>query len=282
MGKTKTAFVGGIDDENLSGEEKYKARQKIKEQSAEKKAEKVHIPGLKGGQRIVAISAEPEISAEESTQEKEIEEKAGETKRGPKSRGSKFKTAAKKIDRQKLYNLAEAVKLVKETSFTKFDSTVELHLVVKKVGLSANINLPYFSGKQKRVEVADEDTIEKLKKLSAQAGGKIDFDVLLATADMMPKLVPFAKLLGPKGLMPNPKNGTLIKTPKDADKFSGNTLNLKTEKGQPVLHTSLGKVSQKEKELEENTNAVLEGVGRKQILKAYLKSTMSPSIKLQI
>ena len=61
MGKTKTAFVGGIDDENLSGEEKYKARQKIKEQSAEKKAEKVHIPGLKGGQRIVAISAEPEI-----------------------------------------------------------------------------------------------------------------------------------------------------------------------------------------------------------------------------
>jgi len=276
MGKTKTAFVGGIDDENLSGEEKYKARQKIKEQSAEKKAEKVHIPGLKGGQRIVAISAEPEISAEESTQEKEIEEKAGETKRGPKSRGSKFKTAAKKIDRQKLYNLAEAVKLVKETSFTKFDSTVELHLVVKKIGLSANVNLPYFSGKQKRVEVADDATIEKLKN------GKIDFDVLLATADMMPKLVPFAKMLGPKGLMPNPKNGSLIKNAKDADKFLGNTLNLKTEKGQPVLHTSLGKVSQKEKELEENTNVVLEGVGRKQILKAYLKSTMSPSIKLQI
>jgi ribosomal protein L1 len=82
-------------------------------------------------------------------------------------------------------------------------------------------------------------------------------------------------------MMPNPKNGTLIKSKKDAEKFSGNTLTLKTEKEQPVVHTVIGKLSQKESELEENTLVVLNAFP-KQILKAYIKSTMSPSIKLQL
>ena len=97
---------------------------------------------------------------------------------------------------------------------------------------------------------------------------------------MMPKLVPFARLLGPKGLMPNPKTGTIIKTKKDAEKFSGNTTNVKTEKAAPIIHTTVGKVSQKESELVENTNTLLDAVGKRQIEKAFIKATMGPSIKV--
>ncbi len=98
----------------------------------------------------------------------------------------------------------------------------------------------------------------------------------------MPKLVKFAKMLGPKGLMPNPKNGTLIKTAAEAKKFSGNSKTIKTEKEAPLIHTSFGKLSQKDKELIENANAILTSINAKQIVRAYVKSTMSPSLKISI
>jgi len=202
--------------------------------------------------------------------------KSSTRQKAAKVRSQKYQSAKAKIDRNKLYKVEDAIKLIKETSYTKFDGTLEMHLVVRKTGQSARVELPYSTGKSKKIEVADDSTVEKLIK------GKIDFDILLSTADMMPKLVPFAKLLGPRGLMPNPKTGTIIKSNKDIDKFSGNTLNLKTQKDMPVMHTIAGKVSQKDEELTQNINAILDGVGRKTVLKAYLKSTMSPSAKLLI
>lgn len=120
-------------------------------------------------------------------------------------------------------------------------------------------------------------TIEKLKE------GKIDFDVLVATADMMPKLVPFARLLGPKGLMPNPKNGTLVNDLKKAKSFSTATITLKTEREAPLIHTVVGKVSQKDEEIVGNIETVLKALGKnKQIVRAFLKSTMSPSAKIEL
>ena len=154
---------------------------------------------------------------------------------------------------------------------------MELHLIVKKVGISAQVALPHAAGRVKKIEVADEKTLEKLKT------GKIDFDILVATADMMPKLVPFAKLLGPRGLMPNPKNGTLVTDIKKAGAFSASTVTLKTEKEAPLIHTVVGKVSQKDTELKENIQAIFKALGGSdQILKVYLKSTMSPSVKVAI
>ena len=99
---------------------------------------------------------------------------------------------------------------------------------------------------------------------------------------MMPKLVKYAKILGPKGLMPNPKTGTLIKNIKEAEKFSANTITLKTEKTAPLIHTPVGKVSSKEKNLSENIDAILNGIGKRQIIKAYLTSTMGPSVKIKV
>ena len=106
---------------------------------------------------------------------------------------------------------------------------------------------------------------------------------MIATPEMMPKLVPFARLLGPKGLMPNPKNGTLVNDPKKATSFSTATVTLKTEKEAPLIHTVVGKNSQKDEEIVGNVEAILKVFGgSKQIVRAFVKSTMSPSVKLQL
>ncbi len=266
MGKMKTAFVG--DEE----------KNKTKHDKAHAKDEgKVHVAGLKGGQRVKIVEAAP-------TEEAPIEETKELTRTEAKSkkvvervRGKKYIASKAKFDHEKLYSVKEAVKLVKDTSYSKFDGTMELHLIVKKTGTSANITLPFQAGKQKRVEIADENTIAKLKE------GKIDFDVLVATTAVMPKLVPFARLLGPKGLMPNPKNGTLVADDKKAKAFSTGSILIKTEKEAPLVHTVVGKNSQKDEEIAENIEAILKALGSaKQIVKAYLKSSMSPSVKLHL
>ena len=258
MGKTKTAFVG------------EEVQEKPKKEKREK-PEKVHIAGLKGGQRIKVVEAEETPTEVEEAKEEEKKAKA------PKLRSKKYQEAKTKLTPGTLYPIEEAIKLVKETSYSKFDGSVELHLVVKKAGLATKVTLPHSAGKEKRVEVASDETIKKLE------GGKIDFDILLATPEMMPKLVPFARILGPKGLMPNPKNGTLLSDIKKAKSFSVATLNLKTEKEAPLMHIVVGKVSQEGKELKENTEAILNALGgSKQVVKAYLKATMGPSVKLAI
>ena len=277
MGKTKTAFVSGAPEEP---EKPKKAAKEKPFDKARGKPEKVHIAGLKGGQRIKTIEGGPvvtEAPEEEKASGPEGLKARGEKKAGkPKIRGKKYQEAKAKVDRNKLYPLADAIKLVKETSYSKFDGAVELHLNVKKAGLSAKLVLPHSGGKEKKVEVASDTTIEKLK------AGKIDFDILLATADMMPKLVPFAKVLGPRGLMPNPKNETIIKDRKAAEKFSASSVTLKTQKDFPIIHTVVGKVSQSDTELIENAQAVIEAINAKQINTVFIKPSMGPSIKLAI
>lgn len=271
MGKTKTVVVDETPEKG-----KKTSLQKLKEkrerQEAARKKKGVKVPGLKGGERVVAVEAEVVVKKESE----ELASPEAAARREPKVYGKKYKDASQKIDKSKFYPVKESIKLVKETSYSKFDGTLELHVLVKKKGLNTQVTLPFSTGKEKKIEVASETTIKKLK------GGKIDFDVLLTTREMMPKLVPFAKILGPKGLMPNPKNGTIIKTKADIKKFSGNSLTIKTEKKAPVIHTRVGKVSQKSSELEENTKAIIEAIGSKQILRAHLAPTMGPSVKLQI
>lgn len=271
MGKTKTAMISGGAEEKKTSKEAYlekKQKQAEKAKLDEKGKGAVSKVGLKGGERIKVIEAEPVVVEEVANEE--------EAKKGPRVRGKKWQEAREKIGVEKKYSVEEAIKLAKETSYSKFDGSVELHLVVKKKGSSFKVSLPHSTGKSKRVVVADKKVIEDLKK------GKIDFDVLLSTPDMMKELVPFAKILGPKGLMPNPKNGTIIKTKKDAEKFSADDIVLKTEKKQPVIHTTVGKVSLDANKLEENIEEILKVIGRKQIIKASVSPTMGPGIKLNI
>ncbi len=263
MGKMKTAFVG---------EEKNQEKHKKAHQGED---EKVHLAGLKGGQRVKMVEATPEEAP--TTQEGKVGETTKKTKGAEHVRGKKYVAAKSKLEHEKFHNIPEAVKMVKDSSYSKFDGTMELHIVVKKLGTSVQVNLPHQAGKVKKVEIASDETIAKLKE------GKIDFDVLVATPDIMPKLVPFARLLGPKGLMPNPKNGTLVSDPKKLKSFSASAVTLKTEKEAPLIHTVVGKVSQKDDEISENIEVILKALGMdKGIIRAFLKSTMSPAAKIKI
>lgn len=259
MGKTKLTIV----DESAS-------TKATKEKKPEKK--KVHIAGLKGGQRVVAVEAGPVVAPEEPSSAKTS---AGKEKR-VRHHGKKYLAAKMKVEPGKAYTPIDAVKLAKETSISKFDGSIELHLVLNKSSVSTRAELPHGTGKKKKVEIANEGTIEKLKS------GKVDFDVLVATPEFMPKLVPFAKILGPRGLMPNPKAGTIIQDPKDAEKFSGNTVAIKSEKQTPLVHLVIGKVSQSEKEVAENLEAIISAVGPKDIEKAVIKASMGPGIRVAV
>lgn len=263
MGKMKTADVG-----NTKNKEKQHEAHKAEEN-------KVHLSGLKGGARVKVVGA-PETEEVASPAEGEL--KRTESKKSvEKIRSQKYKDAKAKIDKERFYKLEDAVKLVKEASYSKFDGTMELHMIVKKVGASAQVALPFVAGRQKKVEVASDETVAKLKE------GKIDFDVLVSTMEMMPKLVPFARLLGPKGLMPNAKNGTLVNDIKKANSFSTSTVTLKTEKEAPLVHTVVGKNSQKDEEIIANLEAIFRVFGgSKQIIRAYIKSSMSPSVKVEV
>ena len=232
------------------------------------KEEKIEISGLKGGQRITAIDAEPVMTNDSSSEESKKQKKA------PKSRGKKYQENKAKVNSSNLYSLPEAIKLAKETSYSSFDGSMEMHLTVKKTGTNVNVNLPHSLGREKKVEIVSDETIKKL------TDGKIDFDVLVATPETMPKLVPFARLLGPKGLMPNPKNGTLISDPK---KYAAGATNIKTEREAPLVHTIFGKVSMEDKVLVENAEAILKALGgSKQVLQIHIKATMGPSIKTRV
>jgi len=264
MGKKRIATIEGK-------EEKSKKDQK------DKKPQKVRIPGLKGGERVVAVQTEPVPKPEIEKDKKEEEKKTPKKISKPKIRGKKYKAAQAKIDPHKTYSLKEAVRLVKNTSITSFDGSVEVHFKVSDSKTQGQVKLPYLKAKKKKVEIASEKTLKKLEK------GKIDFDVLLATPSFMPKLAKYAKILGPKGLMPNPKQGTILKNPKkEVGKFEEPLFSFKTEKEQPLIHTVIGKVSQKEKELEENFKTLVKAIGPHKIKKAVLTSTMGPGIKLNL
>lgn len=242
----------------------------------EKKEEKIRVPGLKGGQRVALVEAEP--VAEPASVPTDVGTPARQGKaQVKKQRGKKYLSVKMKIVPDQAYSLSEAINLLKETSLSSFNGKTEAHLVTTKTGIKGEVSLPHFESKAKRIEIASDETLKKIET------GKIDFDVLIATPAFMANLVKYAKILGPKGLMPNPKDGTISKNPAEAaKKFEKASLAFKTEASAPLIHTVFGKVSQKENELEENLKALIRAVGPRNIKKAVIKATMGPAIKLDI
>ena len=222
-------------------------------------------------------------------------------------KGKKYVEVAKLVEKNKLYSVEEAISLVKKTSTTKFDSSVEvamnLNLDTKKADqqLRGTICLPNGTGKTKRIlviakgpkaaeakeagadYVGDVDYLEKIEKENW-----FDFDTLIATPDMMPQLGKLGKILGPKGLMPNPKTGTVTMDIKKAvSEVKQRRIQYRTDSYGNV-HIIIGKVSFKEEQLLENLKAfvslilktkpsVVKGTYVKNI---SISTTMGPGIKI--
>ncbi len=215
----------------------------------------------------------------------------------------------KKVEKNKLYSLEEAIKLVKETSNSKFDSTLEvamnLNLDVKKADqqLRGAVVLPNGTGKSKKIlvlakgdkakeavsagaeYVGDTDMIDKIAKENW-----FDFDVIIATPDMMPALGKIGKVLGPKGLMPNPKTGTVTTDVKKAvEETKKGKVEYRTDTFGNV-HAIFGKASFDDAKLAENLRSFIEVIlkAKPQTVKGnYVKnisisSTMGPGIKIDV
>ncbi len=266
MGKVRTRILG------LEEVEK-----KQKEASKEKRKEKKTSVSRIGVRDDSEIATSPDVRRVPRDDKKRAKKRLKSTKQQKKIKGKKYQSAATKIDKTKMYSINEAVMLLKKISYTKFDESVELHVNVEKTGLRGEVELPHLTGKATRVVIMSDDLLKKLE------GGFMDFDVLITSPSYMPKLARFAKVLGPKGLMPNPKAGTITDKPEAvAKKFEKGTLRWKTEPKFPLLHQMIGKVSHDEKALGENAKVILRSIGKQNISAAFIKTTMSPALKLNI
>lgn len=216
---------------------------------------------------------------EASTEEAQAEvaeslEAAAPVKRAARVRGKKYVEARGMVDRTTTYSAAQAIELVKATSYSKFDGTIMVHVNLKKELKPFELSLPHSTGQTLRVAIANDEILADL------AQEKIEFDVLLTTPQMMPKLAKFARLLGPKGLMPNPKNGTVTTDPESKKaSLMGGAITVKPERKAPLLHFRLGKASQSSQELTENLEALLHAVAL-QATKVTIAATMSPGVKV--
>ena len=292
MGKIKITTIGSQEESELIEKKKTKlAQKKMREKAIGE--EKVHIPGMKGGQKVKTVGAQSEDEIEKlikiTREVEEIEEggikteeskKESKKKKKVKIRGNNYKSALMKIDAQKLYSIKDALSLLRELVFANFDETVELHINTIEKGLRGNVKLPHGTGKKIRVAIAEEDNVEKL--VTEIASGKINFDALVAHPKAVAKLARVAKFLGPRGLMPNPKNGTISEKPNEvAKKLEGGEISWKTESEFPIIHQSIGKLSFKDEEILANFESLIKSINISKIQKIVLKSTMSPGIKIQ-
>jgi len=197
--------------------------------------------------------------------------------RTTKIRSKRYQAAKKKIDITKFYPIEEAVKLVKETSLSKFDGKVEANITALDIGNVGEITFPHLESSTKKVVILNDTILAEIKD------GQVNFDILIATPSTMTKLLPFARLLGPKGLMPNPKNGTLTDKPEEAlKKLAVAKTVIKTEKKAPIIHIIVGKVSQPIDQLTANIAELIKVVKANKIKKLSICATMGPSVKVKV
>lgn len=223
--------------------------------------------------------------------------------------GKKYQEAAKLVDRTVQYDTAEAIALVKKTATAKFDETVEVHIRTGCDGRHAEqqirgaVVLPNGTGKTVRVLVfAKGDKVNEAEAAGAdhvggeelipkiQNDGWLDFDVVVATPDMMGVVGRLGKVLGPKGLMPNPKAGTVtMDVAKAISDIKAGKIEYRLDKAN-IIHVPVGKISFEESKLQENFDALMEAIvkAKPSALKGqYLRSitlatTMGPGVKVNV
>ena len=289
--------------------------EKIEENTADEvakteKEEKFAKSGKRSKKHIEEVEAEAARQARKAEVAAEPEKKAGPkpiTRSRLERRGKNYRKLAEKIEKNKVYSLKDAVELAIATSVTKFDGTVEAHLRLgvdprqADQNIRATVSLPNGTGKTVRVAVfAPLDLAKKAKEAGADIAEdedflklldkeKLDFDVLISTPQYMPKLGKYARLLGPKGLMPNPKAGTVTNDiEKAVQEAKAGKIEYRVDK-QGIVHVGVGKVSFGADKLIENLNVFLDSLKSQKpaslkgqyVKSIYLSTTMGPSIQVE-
>lgn len=296
---------------------KPEKREKVeKEIIAERKSD-VAKAGKRSEKAIEELEAKAEkearkVAGDTSAKSPETAEKS---KKGPapkarphiERRGKKYQEVAKLVDKEKVYKLDEALDVAIKTATTKFDSSVEFHVRLgvdprqADQNIRTTVSLPNGTGKTIRVAVfapdadhaaakkAGADVVGDEEFLKALEKGEINFDVLVSTPAYMPKLGKYARLLGPKGLMPNPKSGTVAAdVAKATTEAKAGKVEYRVDK-QAIVHLSIGKVSFGKAKLVENAQTFLTSLAAQKpssLKGIYVKSisvstTMGPGIKLE-
>lgn len=293
----------------------------IKAAKADKKeADKEVIASREADVAKAGKRSQKAIDEQEEKADKEARKASGDTgseeaiKKGPapkirsrlERRGKSYRKVADKVEKGKVYNLNEAIKLAVETNPSKFDASVEVHVRLgvdprqADQNIRATVTLPNGTGKTVRVAVfAPEDLHADATKAGADIVGdetllklldkeQIDFDILVATPQYMPRLGKYARTLGPKGLMPNPKSGTVsADVAKAVTEAKAGRVEYRVDK-QGIIHIGVGKVSFGADKLIENAESFFSSLASQKpsslkgnyIISTTIATTMGPGIKV--
>lgn len=253
------------------GEQRNK---KVSNEEALAEAEKT-LKALEVKQEDAKTQKENSVTKGVKEQKPTSKKKEGKAK----VRSEKYKKSMGLVDRSKLYQLDDAFDLLKKTSYSKFDGSVEVHIRLEKLKKGETVRglmqLPHGTGKELRAAVIDEALIEQIIK-----DKKTSFDVLIATPEMMPKIARIAKILGPLGKMPNPKSGTITANPNKAiEEIKKGKTEYKADK-QNIIHLVIGKTSWDKNKLKENLTSVSNTLVGKKLQSITICATMGPGIKI--
>ncbi|MBQ8157302.1 50S ribosomal protein L1 [Candidatus Saccharibacteria bacterium] len=308
----KLVAADAADIEEKTTEEAAKAPAVVETKTDEAPAveEKFAKAGKKSKKHIEEVRAEEERQARKLEAAAEPEKKVGPrpvTRSRLERRGKNYRKVSEKIEKGKAYSLSDALKLAIETSPVKFDATLEMHFRLgvdprqADQNIRATVTLPAGTGKDVRVAVfAPLDVCKAAKAAGADIAEdeeftakldkeQLDFDVLISTPQYMPKLGKYARLLGPKGLMPNPKAGTVTTDIEKAVKEAkAGKIEYRVDK-QAIVHVGLGKLSFGADKLMENVNAFVDSLKSQKpasikgqyVKSVYISTTMGPSILVE-
>ncbi len=297
MGQKKTVMIDDSKIEEAQPRKKLNPNPAKEEVGSEKLEVAAESPRAKLNPNRAKLNPNPaeKVTSDKSPESSKKEEpkkasKTEEKKESKVTHGKKYQEMREKVERNKPYVVTQAVELAKEVSYTKFDGTIEIHVNTAVKNVRGLVSLPFASGKSLTViafgKGADEsgaDIVGDDAKLADIVKGKINFDVIVTDPTWMPKLAGAAKVLGPKGMMPNPKNGTISTDLKKAvTEIKSGKVEYKTERNGQVIHLSVGKVSQATEEITQNVKLLLGTIGKTKIKQAVLTPTMGPSVKIDI
>lgn len=311
VAEIEAALVSAKESVEATGVE---AEEKVVVEAADKPSAKAGKRSEKS-QRETAEKLEKEARKEAGDTTPQSEEAESNVKKGPKPvtrprierRGKAYRKVAEQVEAGKVYGLSEGLDLATKTNAAKFDASVELHVRMgvdprqADQNIRATVSLPHGSGKTVRVAVfAPEADAAAAKKAGADIAGdeeflkqldkeELNFDTLIATPAYMPKLGKYARLLGPRGLMPNPKSGTVAAdVAKAVTEAKAGKVEYRVDK-QAIVHVAIGKVSFGATKLEDNAKAFIDSLKSQKpsslkgvyVKSASVSTTMGPGIKVE-